>query len=123
MFEVYPHPAHIRLFDRDSIIRYKPKYRSAQQRVGLAELGGLTAHFAFDRDPRLCPGCDGRAFLSKDLSAMRGKALKRHEDLLDAWTCVYLGMHLARWRNKGNEVFGTREDGYIVVPRYRSELR
>jgi predicted RNase H-like nuclease len=123
MFEVYPHPAHIRLFDRESIIRYKPKYRSAQQRAGLAELRALTAQLAVGRDPRLCPGPDGRAFLSADLSNMKGKTLKCYEDRLDAWTCVYIAMHLVRWGIKGNEVFGTREDGYIVVPRHRSELR
>jgi predicted RNase H-like nuclease len=123
MFEVYPHPAHIRLFDLDTIIRYKPKHGAAQQRAGLAELRDLTARLALDRDPRLCPGPDGRTFLSADLSSLKGKTLKRYEDLLDAWTCVYLAMHLARWGSKGNEVFGTRENGYIIVPRHRSELR
>jgi predicted RNase H-like nuclease len=119
MFEVYPHPAHIRLFDRDIIIRYKRRYGAAQQRIGLSELCGLTAQLAVDRKPRLCPGREGRVFLSADLSTLKGKALKQYEDLLDAWTCAYLAMRLARWQDEGNEVFGSREDGYIIVPRYR----
>jgi predicted RNase H-like nuclease len=124
MFEVYPHPAHIRLFERKAIIRYKRKrHRGVElQRAGLAELRDLTMRLA-DRDPRLHPGPAGRAFLSADISEIKGKALKKFEDLLDAWTCVYLSMHLARWEDKGNQVFGNRNGGYIVVPRYRSELR
>jgi len=120
MFEVYPHPAHIRLFNRGTIIRYKPKHGAAQQRTGLAELRDLTTQLALDRDPRLCPGACGRTFLSANLAAMKGKALKRYEDLLDAWVCVYLAIHLARWGMEGNEIFGARENGYIIVPRYRS---
>jgi predicted RNase H-like nuclease len=123
IFEIYPHPAHIRLFDRDAIIRYKAKHGAVQRRAGLSELRNLTAQLAIDRDPRLCPGPDGRAFLSEDLSNLKGRALKRYEDLLDAWTCVYLAIHLARWKNRGNQLFGTREDGYIIVPRSRSEFR
>jgi len=122
MFEVYPHPAHIRLFDRSAIIRYKRKCGVAQQRAGLSELRDLTAKLAVDRDPRLCAGFHGRAFLSRDLSTMKGRALKEYEDLLDAWTCVYLAMHLSRWGAEGNEVFGARESGYIIVPRYRSDF-
>ena len=65
MFEVYPHPAHIRLFDRKRIIGYKRGRGVAQQRAGLAELRELTAQLAIDHDPRLCPGPQGRAFLSE----------------------------------------------------------
>src|SRR5258706_6622099 len=120
MFEVYPHPAHIRLFDRDAIVRYKSRYGVAQRRVGLCELRDLTAQLAIGDGPRLDPGNDGRAFLSLDLSITRGKSIKRYEDLLDGWLCAYLAMNIACWDKDGNEVFGTREDGYIVVPR-RSE--
>ncbi|MBV9070052.1 MAG: DUF429 domain-containing protein [Acidobacteria bacterium] len=117
MFEVYPHPAHIRLFDRSNIIRYK-KGRVAQKRLGLGELRNLTAELAApDRDPRLDPGIEGASFLAQDLSNLNGQSLKRYEDMLDAWLCAYLAMHLARWGKGGNEVFGTREDGYIIVPK------
>jgi len=116
MFEVYPHPAHIRLFDRKTIIRYK-KGAVAQKRVGLVELRNLTVRVACDRDPCLNPGRQGTAFLAEDLSNLKGRSLKAYEDVLDAYLCAYLAMHLARWGSKGNEVFGSREDGYIVVPR------
>ncbi len=120
MFEVYPHPAHIRLFNRDKIVRYKSKYGVLQQRVGLGELRDLSMQLSIGNGPRLDPGTDGRAFLSLDLSTTRGESLKRYEDLLDGWLCAYLAMHLACLGSDGNEVFGTREDGYIVVPRRRS---
>jgi predicted RNase H-like nuclease len=117
MFEVYPHPAHIRLFDRDSIIRYK-KGKVAQKRAGLGEVRALTAQLeGADRDPTLHAGAAGSVFVAEDLSNLRGRFLKRYEDLLDAWLCAYPAMHLARWGSGGNEVFGSRDDGYIVVPR------
>lgn len=123
MFEVYPHPAHIRLFGRQRIVRYKSKYGVAQQRVGLCELRDLTAQLSTCDGPSLEPGADGRAFLSCDLSTLRGKSIKRYEDLLDAWLCAYLAMHLACSGMDGNEVFGTREDGYIVVPACRDSTQ
>jgi predicted RNase H-like nuclease len=55
--------------------------------------------------------------LECSLTTLRGEALKRHEDTLDAIFCAYLAWHCWRWGAERNEMFGTLADGYIVVPR------
>ena len=54
--------------------------------------------------------------LSSDLLKLKGEALKRYEDTLDALFCAYLAWHCWRWGAARNEMFGTLENGYIVVP-------
>ncbi len=43
--------------------------------------------------------------------------MKRYEDTLDAIFCAYLAWHCWRWGAERNEMFGTMEQGYIVVPK------
>jgi predicted RNase H-like nuclease len=114
LFEVYPHPAMVRLFGLAKIIRYK-KGSVAEKRLGL---GKLRQHLI-----SLASGSTGlvatpnlRELLGQDLEALRGKGLKCYEDTLDALFCAYLAWHCWRWGAERNEVFGTMEDGYIVVP-------
>ena len=54
--------------------------------------------------------------LDRDLGTMRGEALKKYEDTLDAVFCAYLAWHCWQWSEEGNALFGTLEHGYIVVP-------
>jgi predicted RNase H-like nuclease len=114
-FEVYPHPAQVVLFELDRIIKYK-KGRVAARRAGLAELRAEIARRLVGRgrlrsDPRL------RELLSRDLDRIRGAALKRYEDGLDAIVCAFLAHHLWRFGWQGSELIGDLADGYIVVPR------
>jgi predicted RNase H-like nuclease len=110
-FEVYPHPAMVRLFGRDRIFRYK-KGPIGDRRVGLRLLANAL---------RALPGVRSTPalefLLGRDPEGLRGRALKCHEDGLDALFCAYLGWHCWRWGAERNEVFGTLEDGYIVVPK------
>jgi predicted RNase H-like nuclease len=48
---------------------------------------------------------------------VKGLALKRYEDTLDALFCAYLAWHCWRWGKARNECFGDLAHGYIVVPK------
>lgn len=114
-FEVYPHPAMVVLFELEQIIKYK-KGSVARKRSGLEELRrhlqGLTiGSRGLVGTPEL------HALLSQSLMDLRGDALKRYEDTLDALFCAYLAWHCWRWGAARNEMVGTLENGYIVVPR------
>lgn len=117
-FEVYPHPAQVVLFGLDRILKYKQgKGRTRETR--LAELARLRQFLAGLRDgvPALWPGAAGEALLNEPLSGLRGRALKDHEDALDAWFCAYLALYGWYWGRHRNETIGDFESGYIVVPR------
>ena len=115
LFEIYPHPAMVRLFGLTTIIPYK-KGTVVRKRAGLQT---LRAHLK-----RLASGSAGLAatpsleqLLDEDLERLRGAALKRYEDTLDAVFCAYLAWYCWRWGIERNEVFGTLAQGYIVVPK------
>jgi hypothetical protein len=55
--------------------------------------------------------------LSCDVDRVKGLALKRYEDTLDALFCAYLAWHCWRWGKARNECFGDLAHGYIVVPK------
>lgn len=110
LIEVYPHPAMVRLFGLDRILKYK-KGNVGERRAGLADLARRTATL-----PALRPNALLGALLKRPLADVKGKALKRHEDTLDAVFCAYLAWHCWRWGERRNEVFGNLSTGYIVVP-------
>lgn len=113
--EVYPHPAHVVLFERDRIIKYK-KGRAADRRTGLAELRDeIRARVCTPAGPFRLEG-PLEPLLSIDPVHLRGRALKHHEDSLDAALCAYLAFHLWRWGWERSERFGDLQGGYIVVP-------
>jgi predicted RNase H-like nuclease len=115
LIEVYPHPAMIRLFGLANIIRYK-KGPIVERRKGLNLLRSYLKHL-ISQGCGLKPSECFHQLLATDLSMVRGEALKRYEDSLDAVFCAYLAWHCWRWGEAGNEVFGDVENGYIVVPR------
>jgi predicted RNase H-like nuclease len=53
---------------------------------------------------------------SSDISKMKGKGLKNHEDLLDAIICAYTAYYYWYWGNRKCKIFGDKENGYIVTP-------
>lgn len=114
LFEVYPHPAMVRLFGLPRALKYK-KGSVAQKRSGLA---ALRRHLV-----SLAGGSVGwvgspllRAVAAQNLQELRGAALKQYEDTLDGIFCAYLAWHCWRWGEARNEVFGSLAEGYIVVP-------
>ncbi len=114
LFEVYPHPATLQLFKLPRIIRYK-KGPVAARRRELARYRALLASLVSGR-----PGWRAtkllKDLLARDIGALKGGALKAYEDQLDALLCAYVAWHCWRWGPARNEVHGTLEHGYIVVP-------
>ena len=113
-FEVYPHSAHVILFNRSRIIKYK-KGTVASRRTGLHEFRGCLRNLSGPRlktDSMLqfleCP---------RDLDNLRGLDLKHYEDILDATLCAYLAAYFWAWGYDRNEPFGTYETGYIINPK------
>ena len=113
-FEVFPHPAHIRLFARDAIFKYKKKPGRpwpevwnawAGYRAALAGLGAADP-------PLILPESIPAAIAEK------GSKYKRWDDILDALTCAYVAAFVWRYGLAGPEVrvFGNLASGYIVIP-------
>ncbi len=110
-FEVFPHPAHVRLFDRTSIFRYKKKSRPwpdvlAAWGAYRAALGSL-AH----ADPPLV--------LNATIPhVVISRGYKAWDDVLDGITCAYVASYLWRWGTSlpHTRVYGDLETGYIAVP-------
>jgi bacterioferritin len=113
--EVFPHPTHIRLFDRAAIFRYKKKSGRPWPLVWdewaayRAALGSLAT-----ADPPLSLG----NFALPVRIAARGREYKVWDDTLDAITCAYTAAYVYRWGTGSHvEIFGTLKDGYIMVPK------
>lgn len=111
LVEVYPHPAMARLFGLDRILRYK-NGGVRQRETGLVELARRIATLS-----GLQPNALLNDLLRRSVLDLRGEALKRHEDTLDAVFCAYLAWHCWRRGDRSNEVFGDLSTGYIVMPR------
>ncbi len=111
--EVYPHPAAVNLFGLDRTLKYKARPgRSLEFRK--AE---LSRYMALLRSLELAsPPLHAPEILSVELSPLRGRALKAFEDLLDALFCAYIALHCWFWGPRGYEIFGSMEEGYILVP-------
>lgn len=114
-FEVYPHPAHVVLFGRRQIIKYK-KGPVASRRLGLEEFRREIKQRILRARQSLRPSDHLCALSDLDLKSLRGRQLKSYEDTLDAILCAYLAFHLWRWGWQRSELVGNLESGYIVVP-------
>jgi predicted RNase H-like nuclease len=115
MFEVYPHPALIQLFDLERRLAYK-KGRVDVRRSGQRALQKYLARLA-TRKRGLRGTATLRELLKRDVAPLKGGMLKANEDQLDALLCAYLAWHCWRWGGERNEVFGAVGDGQIVVPK------
>ncbi len=110
--EIFPHPAHVRLFALERIFGYKKKTRPwpavlaewARYRAALATLA--TADPPLMLDATTVP------------LAVTARGYKYWDDTLDAITCAYVAAFIWRWGLKAPHarVFGNLDDGYIVVP-------
>ena len=106
--EVFPHPAIVQLFNLSRILKYK-KGRLAERRKGLKELRSHILTQFPKQDPPL-------SIQSLPAIPATGKALKRLEDKLDSIICAYVAAHWWCWGSDRNQVLGSLQDGYIVVP-------
>lgn len=113
--EVYPHPAHVSLFARNSILKYKKKGKRTYEECWseLEEYQRLLKGLAAS-DPTLL---DSTGVLDGSIRGTRAKALKAIEDRLDAITCAYVASYLWRHGAAGTRVYGSVAEGHILVPR------
>jgi predicted RNase H-like nuclease len=117
--EVYPHPAHVSLFNLQKILKYKRK-SGRTYKACWAELDryqGLLRTLS-TYDP---PLQYSEEFLNASFVGVKGQRLKALEDALDAVTCAYVAAYLWRHGPAGVWVYGTVADGHIIVPRYPLE--
>jgi predicted RNase H-like nuclease len=104
--EVHPHAATINLFGLDRIVKYKRGVREHRAK----ELRRLRS-LMLTRLPALEPALHLR------LPAVpRTGNLKPAEDQIDAVLCAYIAAHWWYWAARRNQLYGTAEAGYIVVP-------
>ena len=104
--EVYPHPAMVRLFRLDRIIKYK-KGTVAHRKEEFRRLQRLLRRFMAEDFPDLILGDEARELLVADWS-------KPVEDLTDALFCALIG--LWHMRGRGSEAIGNLTTGFILLP-------
>ena len=119
-FEVYPHPAMIELFRLDRIVKYK-RGRVGERRAGLTRLSQLLRQCLPRLDPPLRSNAASEALFGTDPADLRGRALKRFEDCLDAVFCAYLAAHCWAWGSERNFAIGDGSHGSITLPSGRRE--
>jgi predicted RNase H-like nuclease len=117
--EVYPHPAHIRLFDLQKTLKYK-KGLVAKRRAALSDYRARLKASLDDVGFR--ENTISSAFFAQPVEPLRGKGLKEYEDQLDALFCALLAFRLWAYAWTKSEMIGDLETGYILVPRLPSRL-
>ncbi len=112
--EVFPHPAAVELFGLSRILRYKarPGRSYAHRWEELRRFRDLL-HGLKQAKPALIAE---EILKNAEPYGLRGQALKRLEDLLDALFCAYIALHLWHWGPRGYRCFGDKNSGYILVP-------
>ena len=114
-FETYPHVAMVELFGLERTIKYK-KGRVAQRRIGQQELAdAIRRHLCGEgAEPRLLICDELEGLLRAPDPELRGRALKRREDLLDGLVCAYA----AAWADAGRplQALGEAGAGVMIAP-------
>lgn len=107
--EVYPHPAMVRLFKLDRIVKYK-KGTVVERRK------------EFKRLQRLLKNCLQKCFpflaLDKETVALLSKPWSKPiEDQTDALFCAMIGLWHVYHRGTMSEVIGDLQTGFILLPK------
>lgn len=112
--ECYPHPAIIEIFGLSERLKYK-KGRVTEKKAGQKQLASFISGLSTSSILPLRPGSAVQEFIDPaHIDALRGKALKSNEDMLDAIICLYVaGLYAIGARHR---VFGDTSEGYIWVP-------
>ena len=120
-FETYPHAEMVEVFGLPRIFKYK-RGRVAAKRKGLLALMQCFRERFPDLEPPLALSAPLRDLLSTDPDLLRGRALKRHEDLLDAVFCAYLAAYAWYWGSARSRVLGDQSSGEVILPARRPDL-
>ena len=110
--EVHPHAAAVSLFDLPRIVKYKRGRRDERAK----ELGRLRKLMVSSL-PSMDPGLQ-----LKLPSVPREGSLKLVEDQIDAVLCAYVAAHWWSWGKHRNRLYGTKDEGYIVVPNRKNSI-
>ena len=122
--EVFPHPAIVKLFSLERILKYK-KGRIGDRHLELTKLYNYiidilpTLEPSLDKDTNsdflkfVSGACPQDIFLT---STCTGKVLKAAEDKLDSLICAYVAAYWWYWGEQRNLVLGDANTGYIVIP-------
>ena len=112
--EVFPHPAHVALFNLPTTLKYKRKPGRPRE--------SITSEFARYQHllGSLCAGDPPlgglEALTAVDVSKLRGAALQAFEETLDAVTCAYV-VYYAWWHGPTHQrVYGSIAEGHILTP-------
>ena len=105
--EVYPHPAMVRLFKLQRIVKYN-KGAVAERRAEFRRLQRLVRRFMAESFPDLILNDETRNLLKTSWS-------KPVEDLTDALFCALIGLWHVEGR--GSETIGDLSTGFILLPR------
>ncbi len=109
LIEVYPHPAIVRFFGLDRIVKYK-KGRVAGKRLEFHRLQGLTRKCLDQRFPKFHMTEDLDRLLKEDWN-------KAVEDRTDAFLCALIGYNHYLFQGMKSEVIGTCNAGFILLPK------
>ena len=106
--EVYPHPAMVRLFKLDRIVKYK-KGKASEKKIEFLRLQRLMLNCMNEQFPFLSINKETETLLSEPWS-------KLIEDKTDALFCALIG--LWHWKHKGkrSQVIGDLKTGFILLP-------
>jgi predicted RNase H-like nuclease len=111
VFEAYPHPAMVMLFDLQKTLKYKARLgRDLAQRQ-------LAFHVYRNYLLNLSSATPSATLELLELDqSFKGKRLKGYEDRIDAVFCAYIALYYWWWGMEKCRIFGTMDDGYIVTP-------
>jgi len=112
--ECYPHPALIELFSLKKRHAYK-KGRVLQKKAGQMQLADMLLSLNSNKSLRLLvPEKYQALFDPFYIAELKGVALKKNEDALDAVVCLYIAALYAI--GQSFHIFGNLQEGYIAVP-------
>jgi len=106
--EVYPHPAMVRWFGLERILKYK-RGTVAERRREFRRYQSLLRSCLQFRFPELLPGPVGEGLLEALYS-------KEAEDRIDALFCALIAYH--HWRHQGlqTQILGDAQHGFLALP-------
>ncbi len=111
-FEIYPHPSMVAIFHLREILRYKKRNkRDYEFRWSEFEKYQCCLKKLSEEIPSLkLP----EEIVEKKVKGIKGKTLKKYEDILDAIFCAYVAYYYWFHPNKC-KVFGDMKGGYILT--------
>lgn len=115
VFEVYPHPSMVVLFNLNKILQYKAKPRR-DYKFRYSEFKKYQSYLKnleYSKPKLILP----EEITEKDVTKLRASSLKRYEDLLDSVFCAYIAYYA--WVNPEKcKILGNMKEGYILTPIY-----